>query len=92
MTSEPKNKKNAATKTIHIEYYALLREERGLMSETIQTSAKTTLDLYRELKTKYNFKLPTSILRVAVNDEFASWQTVLKTKDRVVFIPPVAGG
>ena len=27
-----------------------------------------------------------------VNDEFAAWDHPLRTGDRVVFIPPVAGG
>jgi len=36
--------------------------------------------------------LPRSMLRVAVNDEFADWSRPLGAGDRVVFIPPVAGG
>jgi molybdopterin converting factor small subunit len=32
------------------------------------------------------------MLRVAVNDEFADWSQPLAAGDRVVFIPPVAGG
>jgi molybdopterin synthase sulfur carrier subunit len=32
------------------------------------------------------------MLRVAVNDEFGDWSQELADGDRVVFIPPVAGG
>jgi molybdopterin converting factor small subunit len=32
------------------------------------------------------------MLRVAVNDEFRDWTVPLASGDRVVFIPPVAGG
>jgi molybdopterin converting factor small subunit len=32
------------------------------------------------------------MLRVAINDEFADWSRRLGTGDRIVFIPPVAGG
>jgi len=32
------------------------------------------------------------MLRVAVNEEFSDWQRPLEDGDRVVFIPPVAGG
>jgi molybdopterin converting factor small subunit len=32
------------------------------------------------------------MLRVAVNDEFRDWSSALEPNDRVVFIPPVAGG
>ncbi|MDG1462804.1 MAG: MoaD/ThiS family protein, partial [Gammaproteobacteria bacterium] len=30
--------------------------------------------------------------KVAVNDEFSSWDASLSDGDHVVFIPPVAGG
>ncbi len=79
-------------KKIHIQYYALLREERGISHETFSTSSKTARDLYFELQKKFKFKLSTDLLRVAINDEFAPWDTLLKSDDRVVFIPPVAGG
>jgi molybdopterin synthase sulfur carrier subunit len=32
------------------------------------------------------------MLKVAVNEEFAAWDQPLAGGDRVVFIPPVAGG
>ncbi|MCH7516067.1 MAG: MoaD/ThiS family protein, partial [Bacteroidetes bacterium] len=32
------------------------------------------------------------IIKVAVNDKFVPWNTVLKPNDTIVFIPPVAGG
>jgi len=32
------------------------------------------------------------MLKVAVNEEFAAWDRPLADGDRVVFIPPVAGG
>ena len=79
-------------KKIHIQYYALLREERGLTEEIVETSSSTVKDLYQELKSKFNFRLSVDILKVAVNNEFASWETQLKNNDQVVFIPPVAGG
>jgi molybdopterin converting factor small subunit len=31
-------------------------------------------------------------LKVAINDEFAAWDTQLASGDTIVFIPPVAGG
>ena len=79
-------------KTIHIQYYAALREQRKCTEETVQTSAITPSDLYKELKAKYNFTLSENILRVAINDEFKDWTTPLQSGDRIVFIPPVAGG
>ena len=79
-------------KTIHIQYYALLREERGESREIVSTQAACAQDLYSELKIKYHFRLNTDLLRVAVNGQYASWQTLLKDQDKIVFIPPVAGG
>lgn len=78
--------------TYNIQYFALLREQRGLDQETIESSAVTAADLYKELSRKNGFKLPTSSLKVAINDDFADWKTALSDGDTIVFIPPVAGG
>ena len=79
-------------KKIHLQYFALLKEERGLSQETFETSAATAADLYDELQQKYHFKLGKDLLRIAVNDEFVKWGTKLKDSDSIIFIPPVAGG
>lgn len=79
-------------KTIHIHYYAVLREQRGVKEEAVETSANTAIQLYSELQKKYNLRLPTNILKVAINEEFSGWNTEIRTGDTVVFIPPVAGG
>jgi len=79
-------------KTIHIRYYALLREERGLRDETIETKAQTPLQLYDELCRQYGFTMSSNILRVAINDTFQPWDIPLSNQDTIVFIPPVAGG
>jgi molybdopterin converting factor subunit 1 len=80
------------TKTIQIQYFALLREERGLTQETIKTDLATARQLFDELKTKHHFSLGQERLNLAVNEEFQPWDTLLKDGDEVVFIPPVAGG
>ena len=77
---------------IEVQYFAVLRERAGLSRETVETAAATAADLYDELATRHDFGLPRSLLRVAVNDEFADWSRPLAAGDRVVFIPPVAGG
>lgn len=83
---------NSKNKTIHLSYYALLREERGVGDESINTSAVTALELYEELQVRHNFSISEDSIKVSVNDIFSSWQTELKNDDRVVFIPPVSGG
>lgn len=80
------------TKTIQIQYFALLREERGLAREDYVTSANNARELFEELKGKYHFSLNADRLRVSINDEFADWKHSLQQNDSVVFIPPVAGG
>ena len=84
------NSKN--DKKVLIRYFALLREESGKNEESILTSSEALADLFEELKNRYHFRLPISALRVAVNDNFVSWQTKINDGDSIVFIPPVAGG
>ena len=79
-------------KNIHLQYYAVLKDARGLSQETIQTHALTALELYQDLQKKYHFKLTTNLLKVAINNQFADWSTPIHDGDSLVFIPPVAGG
>ena len=83
---------NTQPKQIQVQYFAVLREQRGTSQETLNTSAITAKDLYEELRAKHKFKIATELLKVAVNNEFKDWDTKLKPNDSVVFIPPVAGG
>ena len=80
------------THTIHVQYFAALREQAGQGSETLATASRTAADLYDELRELRGLALPRSMLKVAVNEEFAAWDRPLADGDRVVFIPPVAGG
>ena len=79
-------------KIIKITYYALLKEYAGINEELIESTAKTPAKLYEEIKTKYNFPIDSSLLRVAVNDKFANWDQELQNNDHLVFITPVSGG
>ncbi len=75
-----------------IQYFALLREQRGCTQETLETAAATPEALYGELRARHGFTLPADRVRAAVNGEFVSASAALKAGDTVVFIPPVAGG
>ena len=48
--------------------------------------------LYDELRGRHQFTLPVDRIRAAVNDSFVDAAAPLRDGDRVVFIPPVAGG
>lgn len=78
--------------TLHVQYFAILREQRGLNAEQLATSAATPQALYEELRARHHFTLPADRVRAAVNDEFVPSDAPLRDGDRVVFIPPVAGG
>jgi len=77
---------------VRLEYFALLREQRGLEAELVETVAKTPRELYLEVAAAYGFTLTVDRVRVAVNNAFVSWDRPLAANDTVVFIPPVAGG
>jgi molybdopterin converting factor subunit 1 len=79
-------------KTLHIRYYAVLREQAGCNEETVDTQATTPAELYAQLASRHPFKLAPAQLKVALNSEFSDWNTALRHGDTVVFIPPVAGG
>ena len=79
-------------RTIKVQYFAVLREKRGVSEETVRTTAATALALYTELAKKHKFTLDSALVRVAVNKEFREWDAPLQENDQVVFIPPVAGG
>jgi molybdopterin converting factor small subunit len=79
-------------KTVIVQYFAILRERSGRSEESIQTAALTAADLFGELDEKYRFGLPAGAVKVAVNEDFADWTAPLAEGDRIVFIPPVAGG
>lgn len=77
---------------VTVQYFALLREQRGLTQENIETAAATPAALYEELRGRHTFTLPSDRVRAAINGEFAPADAALREGDTVVFIPPVAGG
>lgn len=79
-------------KRIHVQYFAAFRDQAGRDAETVETDALDPAALYAELQTARSLGLDAGRLKVAVNDEFAAWDRPLEDGDRIVFIPPVAGG
>lgn len=78
--------------SVTVQYFAILREQRGLAQEKLATAAATPTALYDELRARHKFTLPADRVRAAVNDEFVAATAPLRDGDRIVFIPPVAGG
>lgn len=77
---------------INVHYFALFREKAGIDQEELAHNLKTYSELYQNLSLKYGFNLPSDMVQVAVNDEFASMNDSIVHNAKVVFIPPVAGG
>jgi len=77
---------------IEIQYFASLREQADKNAETFEFQGITAADLYAELLQKYSFTLTEEQLKVAINEEYCAFSTVLNEQDTIVFIPPVAGG
>ncbi len=73
-------------------YYGLLAERRGLTQERVLSSATTAAKLYRELDAIHQLGLCLEDFRVAVNDEFVSWEHLLNEDDTVALLPPMSGG
>jgi molybdopterin converting factor subunit 1 len=78
--------------SIKIQYFAVLREQRGLAEETIATAAATPGELFAQLRVRHGLTLAPEMVRAAVNGGFAPMDRRLVSGDTVVFIPPVAGG
>lgn len=73
-------------------YYGLLAERRGLAEERVTSPAETPAQLYAELDREHALGLATSDFRVAVNDEFVSWNHPLAEHDKLSLLPPMSGG
>lgn len=80
------------SRRILVEYFALFRELAGCDKEFVVTDAANASALYEEIRERHAIDLEVGRLKVAINDEFADWDTALADGDRIVFIPPVAGG
>lgn len=78
--------------TITVCYYGLLAERRGLADERVTSAATTPAALYGELDAAHGLGLSITDFRVAVNDEFVSWNHPLAENDRVALLPPMSGG
>ncbi|MGI8485223.1 MAG: molybdopterin converting factor subunit 1 [Thermomicrobiales bacterium] len=82
------------TMTIHVQYFAMMRELIGKPDEmmTLQSDA-TARDVFARLAeaTPRLASLEKSIM-LMVNEEYARADHVLKDGDELAFIPPVSGG
>lgn len=80
-------------RSIHVRFFALLREQAGCSATDLASDAATPAELYAELQQRHaGLVFPPHLLRVSINERYADMTAPLAAGDRVVFIPPVAGG
>ena len=79
-------------------YFAWLRNKTGIGEETVDlpTYVKTVGDLVDWLKSRgpghAEALADPRVVRVAVNQEHAQWDTTVTPNDEVALFPPVTGG
>jgi len=82
-----------SARPINVRFFAILREQAGSSALSVETSAPDAAALYAELQQRFpGLSFPATLLKVSVNERYAEPTTPLAAGDRVVFIPPVAGG
>jgi molybdopterin converting factor subunit 1 len=75
-----------------VKFFALFREEAGTESTWVDTDAANLGKLFMEMGDRYNLNQSLQGVKVAVNDEMASFDDPVEDGDTVLFFPPVAGG
>ena len=79
---------------VRLLFFAVLRDIAGTDMRELAVSAGTTAqDVWQSLRAQYA-KLAdyTQPPMIAINEEYAAPDTVLREGDELAFIPPVAGG
>ncbi|MBU9698214.1 molybdopterin converting factor subunit 1 [Rhodobacteraceae bacterium HSP-20] len=81
---------------IEVLYFAWVRERIGLPKERVETSAATVMALVEELRAReerYEAAFADlASLRVALDQELASFDAPLAGVREVAFFPPMTGG
>jgi len=73
-------------------YFASIRESVGISQEVLETKSTNADQLLHEIVEKYNLALSLEHIKIAINEEYVAFNTLLNEGDTVVLIPPVAGG
>ncbi len=77
---------------VRIRFFALFREEAGTDEIWVDTEAASLGGLFAEMGDRLNISHELPGVKVAVNDEMASFDDPVEDGATVLFFPPVAGG
>jgi molybdopterin converting factor subunit 1 len=81
------------SRQVHVRFFAILREQAGCSALNVDTAAPDAAALYAELQGRIpGLTFSAALLRVSINERYTDMSSPLNAGDRVVFIPPVAGG
>ncbi len=82
----------AAAPAVLVRLFAALREQAGWSAREVVLSggAATPLAVWGLLELAAD--APPAGVRVAINQQFASWEAPLHHGDELAFLPPISGG
>jgi len=80
--------------TVHVKFFSQLRDYFKTSEKTFDflepsTAEQFFLSLFDDATEAKRWK---AFVRVAVNGEYVSYDTLVKDEDEVAFVPPVSGG
>lgn len=79
--------------TIHIKAFGVSKDILGASSLDLDIPQNTNVNtLLNLLKTKYPKFSELQSLHIAVNEDYAESDIILKSNDEIALIPPVSGG
>ena len=76
--------------SVHVKYFASLRETIGRSDDDVPFTNKTTVEEIW-MRATQDMQRPNRLL-VAVNQEYADFNKEVNDGDEVAFFPPVTGG
>jgi len=79
-------------KKLNILFFGKLKMIWNTSQLSLQSDCETIECLYAELLTHANEIPHKASIKVAINDEFMSWDSVIKDNDTIAFLPPASGG
>ena len=76
---------------IHVKYFGVIAEKTGRKEEKLELKPRITLSEFNDfIINKYHLNgIP---FRIALNENFEDNSTFIKKLDKVVLLPPFAGG
>ena len=79
------------TPELRVLLFAALRERAGWQERHLAVPAGTTpATVWHQLGLE--LPDPAATIRVAINQQFASWDSPLTAGDELAFLPPISGG